>query len=124
MGVSILNKRLPEDVKQTCLWLVRGYERRRRLYKDLSAPGKRRACRKCAKELERVEAVENALESIGGDIESMEVRLKLRTAMLQNIRSGRRYPYEKLGLDAVSRSDFYRRKNKFLADVAERMGMI
>lgn len=108
-------KRLPEDVKQICLWLARGYQRRVKVHREGG---------RTARELERIEAVEQALATVGADIDADEVREQLRTAMMLNIESGRRYPYETLQLDAVSRSDFYRRKNKFLADIAARMGLV
>lgn len=120
-------KRLPEDVKQTCLWLAKGYQRRMQVYRagGYIANGRGNGkSTKAAKEVERMMAVERALMSVGGDIESDELRVQLRTAMMLNIESGRRYPYEKLQLDIISRSDFYRRKDKFLEDIAARMGLL
>lgn len=114
-------KRLPEDVKQVCLWLARGYNRR--LARQNSAGGGRKQ-KDRARERERMEAVEQALVAVGGDIEVEELREELRTAIMLNIESGRKYPYEQLQLTAISRSDFYRRKDKFLEDIAERMGML
>lgn len=112
-------ERLPEDVKQVCLWLVRGYERRKQARQNCPA-GKPRIS---ARERERMEAVEQALMAVGADIPSEDVRARLRTAILLNVESGRSYPYEQLGLTCVSRSEFYRRKDRFLADVAAYLGM-
>ena len=120
-------KRLPEDVKQTCLWLAKGYQRRMQVYRagGYIANGRGNGkSTKAAKEVERMMAVERALMSVGGDIESDELREQLRTAMMLNIESGRQYPYEKLQLDSISRSDFYRRKEKFLEDIATRMDLL
>lgn len=105
-------KRLPEDVKQICLWLVRGYDRRRE--------GSARR----VKEKARIEAVERALVAVGSDITADDIRKQLQEAIMLNAKSGRKYPFEVLHLDGVSRSDFYRRKAKFLEDIAKRMGLI
>lgn len=120
-----MEKRLPEDVKQTCLWLARGYQRRLKEYQGggYRTGGRRNGKTKAAREVERMVAVEQALVAVGADIEVDELREQLRTAMMLNIESGRQYPYEKLHLDAVSRSDFYRRKDKFLYDIATRLGL-
>lgn len=117
-------RRLPEDVKQVCLWLARGYQRRLEEYQKTGRAGGRTDKRNRAREFERLEAVEQAMVAIGGDIPADEVRRQLRDAIMLNIESGRRYPYERLDLPAVSRSDFYRRKDKFLEDIAARMGLV
>lgn len=119
MGMTT-DRQLPEDVKQVCLWLVRGYERRK-----LESQGSPRSKSYAAnREWERMEAVGQALAAVGADIPSEDVRAKLRTAILLNAESGRANPYERLGLEAVGRSEFYRRKDRFLADVAEYLGML
>jgi hypothetical protein len=41
-----------------------------------------------------------------------------------NVESGHRYPYEQLGIDGISRSDFYRRKTQFLQGIAARLGLM
>ena len=53
---------MPEDVKQVCLWLARGYERRK-----LAALG---GAMLSVRERERMEAVEQALVAVGSDIPS------------------------------------------------------
>lgn len=120
MGTPISGA-MPEDVKQICLWLVRGYERRKRL-----AQGQRQGSpsENAAPEQKRMEAVEQALAAVGSDILSEDVREQLRAAILLNTESGRAYPYERLGLGDISRPDFYRRKNRFLADIAAYLGML
>lgn len=117
-------KRLPEDVKQVCLWLAKGYERRLAKEQDHKQPGSRRASKGHNRERERLEAVEQALVAVGADIAADEVRRQLREAIMLNVKSGRKYPYELLRLEGVSRSDFYRRKDKFLEDIAGRMGLL
>ena len=117
-------KRLPEDVKQVCLWLAKGYERRLAKEQDHKQPGSRRTSKGHNREQERLEAVEQALVAVGADIAADEVRRQLREAIMLNVKSGRKYPYELLRLEGVSRSDFYRRKDKFLEDIAGRMGLL
>lgn len=111
---------MPEDVKQTCLWLVRGYERRKLEYQSHPSVRPERRVR----ERERMEAVEQALVSVGEDIPAEEVRAQLRKAILLNVESGRAYPYERLGVECLGRSEFYRRKDRFLADIAAHLGML
>lgn len=107
---------LPDDVKQVCVWLVRGYERRREIYHagPQRIPDRERA---------RMEAVEQALVAVGADIPSEDVRKRLRTAILLNVENGRAHPYERLGVDAVGRAEFYRRRDRFLADIAVRLDL-
>lgn len=114
------NKCMSEDVKQICLWLARGYERRKLACRGRLEGGSKHIVR----ERERMEAVEQALMAVGADIPAEDVREKLRVAVLLNVESGRAYPYERLGLEAVSRPDFYRRKDRFLADIAAYLGML
>lgn len=117
--------RLPEDVKQVCLWLARGYERRlAEQQRSHKRPGSRKPGRTQNRERERMVAVEQALVAVGADIAAEEIRRKLREAIMLNVQSGRKYPYELLDLEGVSRSDFYRRKDKFLEDIADRMGLL
>ena len=142
--------RIPYHIKQEAIWIVRGYEQRRRNYSQMRAEILGRTVAGAgdgtphgsdvthptedkALELQRLErwpevkkmrAVEYAERQIGQDILSDEVRDRLRNAILQNTKSGRRYPFEKLGLAEFSRMDFYRRKTKFLADVASFLEML
>lgn len=111
---------MPEDVKQACLWIARGYERRQLEYQSHPSAQTERH----AQELRRMEAVEQALVSVGADIQAEEVREQLRKAILLNVESGRAYPYERLGVECMGRSEFYRRKDRFLADIAAYLGML
>lgn len=118
-------RRLPEDVKQVALWTAKGYQRRVKEYHGDGRRGGRRMDKKTrAREFERMEAVEQAMVAIGADIEAEEVRERLRAAILLNIESGRRWPYERLDLPGVTRSDFYRRKDAFLEAIAVRLGLV
>ena len=111
---------LPEDVKQICLWLGRGYGRRKLENQNCI----HRRIESDAYERKRMEAVEQALVAVGEDIASENVRQQLRAAILLNVESGRMNPYERLGLEAVSRTEFYRRKSRFLHDIAAYLGMV
>ena len=72
----------------------------------------------------RVAAVDKAKLLIGEDLQDEELRQKLTNAILLNCESGRNYPFEILGVDGLSRMDFYRRRNRFLQTVAENFGLI
>lgn len=117
-------KKMPEDVKQLCLWIAKGYDRRRAEYQAGPAKGTKAGDRRRRREWERLEAVDQALLAVTADIEADEVRAQLRRAILLNVESGHRYPYELLALDAVSRADFYRRKTRFLQGIAGHLGLM
>ena len=72
----------------------------------------------------RVAAVDKAKLLIGEDLQDEELRRKLTNAILLNCESGRNYPFEILGVDGLSRMDFYRRRNRFLQTVAENFGLV
>lgn len=111
-----MSAKMPEDVKQVCIWIVRGHQRR------AQECGKRGKTSR--EEVARMAAVESAAREIGKDLESPELRKSLTEAILLNLSSGAKYPYERLGIDGISRADFYRRKRKFLWSVAKRMNLI
>lgn len=102
---------MPYDVKQECLWIVRGYSRRAR------EPDR------TPQDIQRVRAVDHALAQVGQDIRDAGTRQRLERALMMNCESGRRYPFERLDADGFSRRDFYRRKEKFLLAVARYMGI-
>lgn len=110
---SLSGGRLPEDMRQELLWIVRGQARRCSLPED----------RLSEADLQRKRAVQGAEQTIGQDIRDHELQQKLRRAMLLNISSGRAHPFERLGLSFLSRSDFFRRRERFLAEVAKRLGL-
>ncbi|MVB12345.1 hypothetical protein CAFE_30790 [Caprobacter fermentans] len=154
------DEKLPKDIKQICLWYVRGYDRMVRNYLSrresviYSSPcpyatysdGKEE-CRQYfghgsipgnpteskqeqleeiegLPETKRMRSVEQAELSIGDDVQSEEVRQRLRQGVLLNCRSGRKYPFEILNLSEFSRMDFYRRKDRFLIQIAQLSGLI
>ena len=103
---------IPYDVKQECLWIVRGHSRRT----------KSRA--RLPQDVQRIQAVEYALDQIGHDIQDYDTRRRLRNAIVLNCESGKKYPFERLNADGFSRRDFYRRKDSFLFSVAKYMGIV
>jgi len=161
--------KLPEDIKQECIWIVRGYERRRRAYmearrdameigggpsyttytklirkgtkeeteerrafmphtaggvsRDVEAREERLEAIEAAPDTQRMKAVEYALGRVGEGLPGPG-REKLRQAVMLNCVSGRKHPYERLGLDIVSREDFYRKhRARFLCDIAKFLGL-
>ncbi len=138
-------KPLEPDVKQVCIGIVRGHERRTREYRKqyleilyggscpdgqpkgnrTSTPTEDRAGRlmqlEASPEAARIRAVEDAVREIGGDIADSEVRRRLAQAILLNCSSGRDYPFELLNLTEFSRMDFYRRRGRFLCRLASNL---
>lgn len=70
-----------------------------------------------------VHAVEGALACVGQDMPVM-LRDMLTEALVMNCQNGRKWPYERLFVAGISRSDFYRIRNAFFDDIAERLGQI
>lgn len=141
-------KALPDDVRQTCIQLVRGYDRRVREYYDRrreiiegtpshedGAPQSHNASRAGENkamqllgleelpETKRMRAVEQAKLQIGLDLPET-LRGKLVDAIILNCKSGRRYPYEHLDIDGVARTDFYVRRTRFLVDIAKHLSLV
>lgn len=141
--------RLPYDIKQECLWIVRGYERRVKNYAqernnilhgsscecdgmpngtDKKSPTERKIAAlellESCPEVQRVHAVDHAKMKIGRDVASPECRERLKRAILLNCVSGREYPFERLNVNEFSRRDFYRRKDGFLEEIAKYMGLV
>ena len=154
------DNKLPWDVKQQCLWIVRGYERTRRDYlrarrEILDAGGGEHfttatvngeetrvympathnagrttegiALRLTALEntaaYKQMRAVEHARAKVGADLPALLADM-LRDAILLNCQNGRKYPFERLYLAGISRSDFYRVRDRFFRDIAEELGLI
>lgn len=106
--------RLPEDMRQELLWIVRGQARRCSLPEDQLSEA----------DLQRKRAVQGAEQTIGQDIRDPDLQRKLRRAMLLNISSGRAHPFEYLGVDFVSKRDFFRRRDRFLLEVGKRLELL
>lgn len=142
--------KIPYNIKQESLWIVRGYDTRRRNYEQAKADIMQRMVAGAGDgsphgsnvsnpteqktmeidkletwpEVKKMRAVEYAERQIGQDVINEEVRDRLRKAIVQNCKSGRRYPFEHLNLIEFSRRDFYRRKEKFLIDIASFLEMV
>lgn len=153
---------LPYDIRQECLWIVRGYDRRVKAYHDAhweiidgaacgfvdtkatkdkpsvraflphsggdSRPAENKMEQLAAvedwPETQRMRAVEQAKLHIGLDLENEELRQRLPEGILLNCMSHRKYPYTILDSPGISERTFRRRKDKFLADIAEYLGML
>lgn len=150
--------RMPRDLQQQCLWIVRGYDRCRREYRArrqeiLDAtpahfqtykvngeerraflPGGHQASRTTEdRELQleglertlayrQMSAVEHARARIGAGLPA-GIADKLRAAIVRNCMDGRRWPYERLDVEGVSRSGFYRYREAFFWDIANELGL-
>ena len=152
--------KLPWDVKQQCLWIVRGYERARREYlrarrEILDAGGGEHfttatvngeevrafmpsthnagrnteniALRLTALEntaaYKQMRAVEHARAKLGAELPEILADM-LRDAIMLNCLNGRKYPFERLYLAGISRSDFYRVRDRFFREIADELGLI
>lgn len=67
-------------------------------------------------------AVEHARARIGAGMPEM-LADKLREAIMINCQSGRRYPFERLFVVGISRSEFYRIRDEFLRQIATERGL-
>lgn len=158
-------KILPDDVRQNCISLVKGYARRKEAYnlrreellnntpdnivtiKDpdhpndeskhegVYIPGSRLASRTTEDiterilglenlpETQRMRAVEHAAKNVGLDLSAKDRKI-LVNAIFKSCIEGRRYPFERLGVEGMERSCFYDRRRKFLIDIAKYMNLI
>lgn len=73
---------------------------------------------------ELVQAIDQARNCIGDDIENKELVKKLQTAIWESTLDGRQYPYEVWDLPTIYRDDFYERKRKFLLCIAKNMKLM
>ena len=71
----------------------------------------------------QLRAVEHAKSKIGRGMPEM-LQDALREAIMTNCQSGRKYPYERLYLTGISRSDFYRIRDTFFENIAEELNLI
>ena len=150
--------KLPWDVRQQALWIVRGYERARCEYlrqrrEILDAGGENyvtyqedgetrraylpishqasRSTENVAIRLEALEktetfrqmrAVEHARARIGEGMPDA-IRDALQDAIMLNCMSGRKYPFERLYVVGLGRSEFYRIRGAFFRRIAEEVGL-
>ena len=68
-------------------------------------------------ETKRMRSVEYAAKRVRRDLPE-NVREKLRTAIILNCKSGKKYPYKVLDIDGFSERGFYRERDRFLMDIA------
>lgn len=133
---------LPDDLKTQLISIVRGYNRRVRLYHDRRdaiiygspEPPDGQPKSNCKSdivaskllELEKIEqlfdtkamrAVEQAKVQIGNDLLSERQRQKLTDAIWDSCIHGRNFRFNYYDL-AVSKSNFYERRRKFLYHIA------
>jgi hypothetical protein len=69
-------------------------------------------------------AVEEAKLQVGLDQPTEEARQRLTQGIILNCENGRAYPFEYLNITGISRSDFYRRRDEFLLEIAKYLKMI
>ena len=62
-------------------------------------------------------------DEIGADIQSATVRAALQKAIALNCKACRTWTYERLEVPGISRIEFYRRRRKYLENVAQRVGI-
>ncbi len=74
-------------------------------------------------ETRRMRAVEYARDQIGRDLPH-EQREALTAAIFKSCIDGRRWPFERLGVEGMERSCFYDRRAKFLEDIAISLEML
>lgn len=103
-------KTMPDDVKKACISFVQGYNRRNK-----TAQSKL--------EIQRVRAVEHAIQKIRSDIPESS-RQSLASAIILNCQSGKKYPFRVLNIDGFSERGFYRERDKFLLDIAKFMDLL
>ena len=154
---------IPWDIRNECLWIVRGYRRRLRAYNEARSeimsngggnyqtvsdpdnPGEtmrvfstgsggtsrvteskamRLAALEELEETKRMRAVEKARLNIGADVINMDSRMRLVDAIVISCEDGKKSPYRMLNVDEFSERDFYRRRDRFLIDIAKFLGMM
>lgn len=68
----------------------------------------------------QVRAVERAKARVGIGFPD-ELADALRDGIMINCQNGRKYPFERLYMTGISRSDFYRHRNQFFREIAEEL---
>lgn len=71
----------------------------------------------------RLKAVSRARRRIGADLPD-ELRRKLQKAIMLSCENGREWPYERLDVPGIARSEFYERRAAFLTDIAVYLRLI
>ena len=71
----------------------------------------------------QLRAVEHAKAKIGRGLPE-PLQDALREAIMTNCQSGRKYPYERLFLVGISRTEFYRARDLFFENIAQELNLI
>ena len=75
------------------------------------------------RDVQIMRAIDAAADEIGADIKSATVRAALQKAIALNCHDCRIWTFERLNLPGISRREFYRRRRKYLENVAQRVGL-
>lgn len=75
------------------------------------------------RDVQIMRAIDAAADEIGADIQSATVRAALQKAIALNCKDCRTWTYERLEVPGISRIEFYRRRRKYLENVAQRVGI-
>ena len=75
------------------------------------------------RDVQIMRAIDAAADEIGADIQSATVRAALQKAIALNCNDCRIWTFERLNLPGISRREFYRRRRKYLENVAQRVGL-
>lgn len=75
-------------------------------------------------ETQKMRAVECAKLKIGLDVENKEQRQALTQYIMISCTEGKKYPFRYFNLPEFSKSDFYRRRDDFLYEIADYLGML
>lgn len=75
------------------------------------------------RDVQIMRAIDAATAAIGGDIPNNATREALQKAIALNCTDCRAWVYERLEVPGISRREFYRRRRRYLEDVAIRVGL-
>ena len=75
------------------------------------------------RDVQIMRAIDAAADEIGADIQNSTVRAALQKAIALNCKDCRTWTYERLEVPGISRIEFYRRRRKYLENVAQRVGI-
>lgn len=75
------------------------------------------------RDVQIMRAIDAATEAIGADIQDDDTRQALQKAVALNCTDCRAWVYERLEVPGISRREFYRRRRRYLEDVAVRVGL-
>ncbi len=70
----------------------------------------------------QIRAVEHARAAIGNGLPDALADM-IRDGIMLNCINGRKYPFERLYIVGICRSDFYRKRDQFFSDIAEELGL-